>query len=61
MLAEDYAKKLDSDGLDYLMRVQNSALNMGTLIEDLLQLARITRCDFNRQKLNISGLAEETV
>jgi signal transduction histidine kinase len=61
MLAEDYAKQLDSDGLDYLMRVQNSAVNMGTLIEDLLQLARITRCDFNRQKLDISGLAEETV
>lgn len=61
MLAEDYSKQLDNDGLDYLMRVQNNALEMGALIEDLLQLARITRCDFNKQKLDISGLARETI
>ncbi|WP_455206806.1 ATP-binding protein [Kaarinaea lacus] len=61
MLLEDYNKVLDSNGQDYLQRVQTSALNMGNLIEDLLQLARITRSDFNKQKLNISELAEETI
>ena len=61
MLVEDYGKQLDHVGLDYLMRVQTNALDMGALIEDLLQLARITRCDFNKQKLDISGLAKETI
>ena len=61
MLLEDYSEVLDSNGQDYLQRVQTSALNMGNLIEDLLQLARITRSDFNKQKLNISELAEETI
>jgi|GEM_PF-4301276 len=61
MLLEDYADNLDRNGLDYLQRVQTSALNMGQLIEDLLQLARITRSDFHKQQLDISSLAQETI
>lgn len=61
MLVEDYSEQLDQAGLDYMMRVQSNALDMGSLIEDLLQLARITRCDFHKQKLDISDLAKETI
>jgi len=61
ILLEDYDDALDDSGRDYLRRVQTSALNMGNLIEDLLQLARITRSDFNKQRVNVSALAEDTV
>jgi PAS domain S-box-containing protein len=44
-LAEDYADKLDEQGQRYLAVLQDSAVRMRDLIDDLLQLSRIGRTE----------------
>jgi PAS domain S-box-containing protein len=41
LLVEEYGDNLD-EGREYLMRIQNSAQRMSTLIEDLLTFSRVT-------------------
>lgn len=57
-LLEDYASQLDERGKHYLLRIQEAAQRMGQLINDLLNLSRVTRADFARQQVNLSGLVE---
>jgi light-regulated signal transduction histidine kinase (bacteriophytochrome) len=53
-LQSKYADKLDDQGVDYLVRMQQSASRMQTLIEDLLAFSRVTTKgqDFIRVDLN---------
>jgi signal transduction histidine kinase len=59
ILLEDYADELDEDGKDYLSRVRAATQRMGRLIDDLLGLSRVTRGTMNRERVNLSALAEE--
>ncbi|HZC19561.1 MAG TPA: CHASE domain-containing protein, partial [Rubrobacteraceae bacterium] len=59
ILLEDYADELDEDGQDYLGRVRAATQRMGRLIDDLLSLSRVTRGTMNRERVNLSALAEE--
>ena len=56
-LLEDYADKLNENGRDYLNRVRNSAQRMSALIDDLLELSRVTRSEIKRETVDLSGLA----
>ncbi|MCD6384770.1 response regulator [Candidatus Sumerlaeota bacterium] len=56
-LEEDYANKLDSQGKDLLRRVRNAAQHMAQLIDDLLQLSRVTRSEMRRERVDLSALA----
>ncbi len=56
-LLEDYADKLDAEGLDYLHRVQAAAQRMGQLIDDLLKLSRVTRAEMRRETVDLSQMA----
>jgi len=56
-LLEDYSDKLDEQGRDYLARIQNSAQLMAQLIDDILELARITRTEMRLEDVNLSDLA----
>jgi PAS domain S-box-containing protein len=58
-LLEDYAEKLDENGKDYLQRVRAATQRMGKLIDDMLDLSRVTRSDIHIQSVNLSTLAEE--
>jgi PAS domain S-box-containing protein len=58
-LLEDNAHQLDQSGKDFFQRIQNAALRMGTLIDDLLNLARVTRAEMHREPVDLSGLADE--
>jgi len=58
-LAEDYADRLDEVGHDYLGRVRRATQRMGVLIDDLLQLARVTRTEMKLIHIDISALARE--
>ena len=58
-LAEDYADRLDETGCDQLSRVRNAAQRMGAIIDDLLNLARVTRSELNTQDVDLSALVEE--
>jgi len=60
-LTEDYENKLDATGKNYLSRIRAAAQRMGTLIDDLLSLSRVTRGELTRTSVNLSALAEETV
>ncbi len=55
-LLEDYADALDAPGQDYLGRVRTAAQRMGELIDDLLQLARLTRSEMRRESVDLSTL-----
>jgi signal transduction histidine kinase len=57
VLLEDYADKLDQQGRDYLQRVCNASQHMAELIEDLLNLSRVTRAQIKPEVVNLSVLA----
>jgi PAS domain S-box-containing protein len=59
LLLDDYAERLDEVGRDRLNRVRRAAQNMGTLIDDLLKLSRVTRTEIKRETVDLSALAEE--
>lgn len=61
LLLTDYPDRLDEQGRHYLTRIQEGSKRMGELIEDLLNLSRITRSDFVRKQVNLSSIALETV
>jgi PAS domain S-box-containing protein len=56
-LLEDYADKLDEIGKDYLQQVRSASQEMSQLIDDVLQLARVTRSGMHKETINLSELA----
>ncbi len=58
-LLEDYADKLDEEGKDYLQRVRAGSQRMAQLIDDLLNLSRVTRREMNRGPVNLSKIAKD--
>jgi PAS domain S-box-containing protein len=56
-LLEDYADKLDDEGKKNLERVRAATQRMGTLIDDMLNLSRVTRASMHMEKTNISEVA----
>ena len=59
ILEEEYADRLDETGRDYLGRIRRAAQRMGTLIDDLLRLARITQGGLSLSMVNLSDIAAE--
>jgi signal transduction histidine kinase len=57
VLLEDYAEKLGDDGRRHLEYIRESARQMALLIEDLLKLSRVTRGEFQREPVDLSGIA----
>ena len=53
-LLEDYEEKLDAEGKDNLHRVRAATQRMGVLIDDLLDLSRVTRAGMKVQKVDLS-------
>jgi PAS domain S-box-containing protein len=60
-LLSDYPDQLDEKGRHYLERIQEASRRMGQLINDLLNLSRVTRTDFKRQRVDLSGLAQQVI
>ena len=59
LLLENHAQKLDEGGKAYLKRIQQAGHRMGELIDDLLQLARVTRTELTRERVDLGKLARE--
>ena len=53
-LLEDYPDKLDDVGKNYLREVRSASQEMAQLIDDVLQLARVTRSEMRREVVNLS-------
>jgi len=56
-LLEDYADRLDDPGKDHLARVRSASQRMAVLIDDLLNLSRVTRSEMHVGPLDLSALA----
>jgi PAS domain S-box-containing protein len=60
-LLEDYSDKIDEPGRDYLRRIIGGSELMARLIDDLLELSRVTRSEIRWETVNLSELAQTTV
>jgi signal transduction histidine kinase len=56
-LLEDHNESLSEDGKATLQRVRAATIRMGTLIDDLLDLSRISRSEMHRESVDLSELA----
>ncbi|WP_204106822.1 MULTISPECIES: histidine kinase dimerization/phospho-acceptor domain-containing protein [Spirulina sp. CCY15215] len=61
MLLEEYGDKLDEEGKDYIQQIEKSCQRMKRLIEDLLQLSRITKSDLPLTEVNLSQMAKNVL
>jgi PAS domain S-box-containing protein len=60
-LLEDYGSLLDDTGRDFLNRVRSNSQRMGRLIDDLLNLSRLTRAHMRHTAVDLTELAESTI
>jgi PAS domain S-box-containing protein len=60
-LLEDHAQSLDADGRDYLRRVRAATQRMSQLIDDILNLARVSRAQMTRATVDLSEMARAVV
>jgi PAS domain S-box-containing protein len=60
-LLEDYGDKLGDDGQHLLQRIRAGSQRMGQLIDDLLNLSRVSRSELRREPVNLSSLAGDIV
>jgi light-regulated signal transduction histidine kinase (bacteriophytochrome) len=58
---EDYADKLDAEGVDYLERVRTASQEMGQLIDDLLSLSHMTRQPLAKEAVDLGEIANSIV
>lgn len=60
-LIEDYRDKLEPAAQDYLNRIMAATRRMGQLIDDLLELSRVTRAEMCGQWVDLSALARSVM
>jgi hypothetical protein len=61
ILLDDYGTQLDPTATGYLHRIRTAAQRMAQLIDDLLELSRVTRNELFIEPVNITALAETIV
>jgi light-regulated signal transduction histidine kinase (bacteriophytochrome) len=61
LLVEDYSADLPEDAHRYLSRVREGTRQMGSLIDDLLNLARIGRQELSRRVTGLGSVVAEVV
>lgn len=60
-LLEDYGGKLDQEGKQNLARVRAGCKRMGQLIDDMLNLSRLSRTEMKPEKVNLTAVAQEVI
>ncbi|MFV2055990.1 MAG: ATP-binding protein [Thiohalomonadales bacterium] len=58
-LLEDFSDKLDEQGKSYLNRIVNGTERIGNLVDDLLELSRVSSGDINKDRIDLSSIANE--
>jgi signal transduction histidine kinase len=58
-LFNSYSEQLDETGVHYLKRIRKGAQDMGTLIDDLLKLSRISRQEIQNEHIDIGEVARQ--
>jgi signal transduction histidine kinase len=59
VLLEDYQDKVDKQGKNYLQRIRLGTQRMAQLIDDMLNLSRISRSEMNIRQVNLSEMVKE--
>jgi light-regulated signal transduction histidine kinase (bacteriophytochrome) len=59
-LQEQYAGRLDLEGMDYLERIFKSSQHMNELIEALLQLSQLSYQNLKREVVDLSEIVSDT-
>ena len=57
-LLEDYAGKLDESAQEHLRRIRAGSQKMAGLIDDLLNLSRLTLAELQRDRVDLTAMAE---
>ena len=60
-LLDEYGEQLEDEGRHYLERLRAGAVRMGNLIDEILQLSRLSRHPFARAPLDMSALASNVI
>ncbi len=60
-LLERYESLLDDKGKHYLHRIRAASQRMGQLIDDLLNLSRVTRSEMHYQTVDLSAIVTEII
>jgi PAS domain S-box-containing protein len=60
-LEEDCGANLSAEGLDYIDRIRRAAGRMGQLIDDLLNLSRVTRAELHFEPVDLATIAREII
>ena len=60
-LIEDHSVGLNEKGMHYVNRIRAAARKMGRLIDDLLQLSRLSRAEMQIRQLDLSEIALEVI
>ncbi|WP_129777745.1 PAS domain S-box protein [Peristeroidobacter soli] len=61
LLRDRHYETIDADGRRYIDRVLAGTQRMSNLIDDLLELGRVTRVEFRRRQVDLSEYARATV
>lgn len=61
ILLEDYANKLDEEGIKLLSRVIFSAKKMGHLIDDLLEFSRLGKKELNKTTVDLDKIVKDII
>jgi PAS domain S-box-containing protein len=59
ILVEDFSEGLDPAAINYMRRVQSSAVKMGQLIDELLQFSRVSRQEMKQEPVDLARLIPE--
>lgn len=60
-ILEDFGDQLNDEGRGYLMRIRTAAQRMAQLIDDLLNLSRVTRAPLNPEPTSLSTIAQNVI
>ncbi len=60
-LQEDHAEILNDEATRFLRHIREAAEQMGELIDDLLNLSRVTRADLRRENVDLSEIASSVM
>jgi PAS domain S-box-containing protein len=61
LLLEDYGETVGEEGRRYLRLVRESTRHMAQLIDDLLQLSRVTRSELKREVVDLTAVAHSVL
>lgn len=61
LLHAQHFEELDGDSRRYLERIEAGTVRMSALIDDLLELGRVTRVELRREPVDLTALAEGVV